>query len=675
MQVIRTRKLSQLTFWVCLIVFETGCPVAPPNQSDCQTATPDADIPLPIAPASSRVDLDAPVFSNPTNITNPLFPISELHSVVLLGVVDGLPFRTETTLLSETRIIDLGGGQQVETLVSQYMAYLDGRIQEVALDFYAQADDGAVWYLGEEVKDYVDGVIVSTDGTWLTCTDGPAAMIMPGTPQVDDAFRPENVYGVVFEEVVVTSVTETVDGPRGPVHRALIANELHADGTYSDKTFAPGYGEFYSASGGDTEALALAVPTDALPGAPPAELDTLFSAAGLIFATAPAEGWDAVSGAIDRMTTAWNTYQEGQVSPRLAAQMNDALDALTVAAEAQDVATTRHASIQVARAALDFQLRHRPPSEIDLARFDLFVRQLLVDADAGDLGGVSSDVTTLEWIRDRFAHALDGAVVDRINNELADLRVAADGGDPSVAMDAAVRLWEILAEIGAAEPTLPHSVPDFSAARFTNPTTIDNPFFPLTPGTVLTYQGETTDGTERIVLEVLTETRVVMGVTSRVVRDRAFLDDVIVEDTFDWYAQDDAGNVWYMGEEVDDYNYGETGNFIDITHGGVWEAGKDVVGLGVIAKPGHQMRASPAAGDIYHQEFYPGAAEDMGEVVAVDVPVTLGDGTTYLTVQIRDSNPLGPNAIDEYKYYAPGIGLVLEEPITGEDRIELVTIE
>lgn len=249
-------------------------------------------------------------------------------------------------------------------------------------------------------------------------------------------------------------------------------------------------------------------------------------------------------------------------------------------------------------------------------------------------------------------------------------------------------LWEVLAIEESGNQTLsssefttqvadavPGTVPDFSAARFTNPTSIDNPFFPLTPGTVLTYQGETSDGTERIVIEVLDETRVVMGVTTRVVRDRVTIDGVIVEDTFDWYAQDDAGNVWYMGEEVDDYNYDEAGNLIDITHGGVWEAGQDVVGLGVIAKPGFQMKASPEPGDSYHQEFYPGSAEDQGEVVAVNVPITLADGTMHMALQIRDSNPLNPDAVDEFKYYASGIGLILEEPVTGEERIELVSIE
>ncbi|NOT00963.1 MAG: hypothetical protein HOP29_10080 [Phycisphaerales bacterium] len=247
--------------------------------------------------------------------------------------------------------------------------------------------------------------------------------------------------------------------------------------------------------------------------------------------------------------------------------------------------------------------------------------------------------------------------------------------------------WEVLAieESGnqtlsssdfatADDGTIPATVPDFAATTFSQSTVIDNPLFPLPPGRVLTYQGETMEGTERIVIEVLSETREVMGVTCRVVRDRAFVDDVIVEDTFDWFAQDDAGNVWYMGEVVDDYNYDEAGNFIDITHGGVWEAGLDVAGSGVIARPGMQMRASPAAGDVYHQEYYAGSAEDQGEVVALDVSVTLGDGTDYTCLQVRDFTLLHPGA-DEYKYYAPGVGLVLEEPVAGGERIELISSE
>jgi len=175
---------------------------------------------LPVAPLDRRVDLTAPAFSRSTKVDNPLFLISRLRSVVLNGRVDGKVFRTETTLLPETRIIEWAPGQCVKTVVSQYVAFLDGRIQEVALDFYAQADDGAVWYLGEDVYNYVDGAVADTSGTWLAGKEGPAAMIMPGKPKVGDVNRPENIPGLVWEEVAVKAVDKTVPGPRGEVRSA-----------------------------------------------------------------------------------------------------------------------------------------------------------------------------------------------------------------------------------------------------------------------------------------------------------------------------------------------------------------------------------------------------------------------------------------------------------------------
>jgi len=137
-------------------------PIAQPTAAQMAAAGLDG---LPVAPAARRVDLVAPVFSDSTSVTNPLFPISRLESVVLNGRVDGKPFRTETTLLGDTRVIEWSPGQCVRTLVSQYVAYLDGRIQEVALDFYAQADDGSVWYFGEDVFNYRRGVVGDTSGT------------------------------------------------------------------------------------------------------------------------------------------------------------------------------------------------------------------------------------------------------------------------------------------------------------------------------------------------------------------------------------------------------------------------------------------------------------------------------------------------------------------------------
>ena len=267
---------------------------------------------LPLAPETERVDVAAPTFSDPTNVTNPLFPISELHSAVLSGIVEGKPFHTETTLLPDTRIIEWAPGQVAETLVSQYVAYLDGRIEEVALDYYAQADDGSVWYFGEDVYNYSeDGTIADTDGTWLAGKEGPPAMIMPADPQIGDVHRPENIPGLVFEEVTVKTVDATVDGPTGPVEGAIVGEELHQDGSHSGKTFAPGYGEFFSAHEGDVEAMALAVPTDALGGAVPAELDALSTGADEVFDAIQSEDWRAAAARVEPLNTTWQAYRVG----------------------------------------------------------------------------------------------------------------------------------------------------------------------------------------------------------------------------------------------------------------------------------------------------------------------------------------------------------------------------
>ena len=197
---------------------------------------------LPVAPRTKQVDLLAPPFSNSTDVTNPLFPISNLRSAILNGKVGGKSFRVETTLLPDTRVIEWRKGSCVRTLVSQYVAYLDGRIEEIALDFYAQADDGSVWYFGEDDYNYAAGVVADTSGTWLAGTEGPAAMIMPAAPKVGDVHGPENIPGLVVEEVAGKSIGRTVNGPRGPVMGALVGRELHDGGTFSDKVFAPGYG-------------------------------------------------------------------------------------------------------------------------------------------------------------------------------------------------------------------------------------------------------------------------------------------------------------------------------------------------------------------------------------------------------------------------------------------------
>ncbi len=409
--------------------------------------TPELD--LPVAPESERVDLAVPSFSSPTTVTNPLFPISDLHSALLLGNVDGHLMRVETTLLPETKMIEWNG-QQIETLVSQYVAYLDGRIEEVAIDWYAQADDGSVWYLGEDVFNYHDGVVADTEGTWLAGQDGPAAMIMPATPQVGDVYRPENSPGIVFEEVTIKSIGETVNGPHGPVEGAIIAEELHMDGSYENKTFAPGYGEFLSGGAGNLEALALAVPTDALAEPIPIELETLLNGALDIFNSAEAEDWNAATATLETMTVAWNTYQANAKVPELlAAQMNQALaalagNALVPAVTAQNPTGARKAALDVAQTSLDLEMQYRPLTEINLARFDLWVLQLLADVPSNEPSLIMGDVTVLEWMWDRVSHTVDASAAEQIMAHLENLRSAADNEDLSTASAEATRLHDLL---------------------------------------------------------------------------------------------------------------------------------------------------------------------------------------------------------------------------------------
>jgi len=201
--------------------------------------------------------------------------------------------------------------------------------------------------------------------------------------------------------------------------------------------------------------------------------------------------------------------------------------------------------------------------------------------------------------------------------------------------------------------------PRIEPASFT--TDIDNPFLPLKAGTRWVYEGETEDGLERIVVEVTSKTRTVMGVEAVIVRDTVTLDGEVIEDTSDWFAQDDEGNVWYFGEETTEYEDGEA-----VTTEGSWEAGVDG------AQPGIVMMASPDVGDRYRQEYYRGEAEDMAEVLSLDKEASVPFGRFDNVLVTKDFTPLEPDVV-EHKYYVRGIGVVLEVAVKGgSDRVELV---
>lgn len=203
--------------------------------------------------------------------------------------------------------------------------------------------------------------------------------------------------------------------------------------------------------------------------------------------------------------------------------------------------------------------------------------------------------------------------------------------------------------------------PQIDPARFS--ATIDNPYMPLKPGTTFTFEGISGETAQSNTVTVTADTRDVMGVTCVVVRDQVFEGDTLLEDTLDWFAQDSDGNIWYFGEDSKSYEDGQ------MSTEGSWEAGVDG------ARPGIVMKAEPVVGDVYQQEYFPGEAEDMAEVVRTGESVTVPFGTFDDVLVTKEWTPLEPDIVEE-KYYAPGIGVVLTDAVQGEtERFELVDIQ
>lgn len=192
---------------------------------------------------------------------------------------------------------------------------------------------------------------------------------------------------------------------------------------------------------------------------------------------------------------------------------------------------------------------------------------------------------------------------------------------------------------------------------------IDNPYLPLRPGTTLIYRKRGKEGTEQVTVTVGKRTETILGVPCTVVRDTVTLDGELVEDTTDWFAQDRQGNVWYFGEIARNF---EDGRLVDL--GGSWRAG--VAG----AQPGIAMKAQPRVGDVYRQEFALGTAEDLARVLSLAGRAKVPSATCEDCLVTGEFTPLEPD-LAERKFYARGIGLILEvDPETGE-RVELVAIK
>jgi hypothetical protein len=191
---------------------------------------------------------------------------------------------------------------------------------------------------------------------------------------------------------------------------------------------------------------------------------------------------------------------------------------------------------------------------------------------------------------------------------------------------------------------------------------IDNPYFPMAPGAKWIYRETDPKGNaQKVKVTVTTRTKTILGIDATVVHDVVSAHHELVENTFDWYAQDACGNVWYMGENTKEYENGKV-----VSTAGSWQAGVDGGQAGVI------MPADPQVGSVYREEYYAGEAEDAAEVLSIDEQAQVSYGHFRNVLLTKNYTPLHRRIL-EYKLYAKGVGLVLAFGVSGDnDREELL---
>ena len=184
----------------------------------------------------------SPKFSHPKKITNTYLPLSSLKKDILEGAEKGKPLLVERTVKPGSKTFNING-QDVEAMIVEDREFINGEIEEVTLDYFAQDDDGTVYYLGEDVDNYKDGKVGDHHGAWLYGKDTQhMGVVMPAHPRVGLKFKSEAVGKVTTENDTVVSLTETATVPAGKFVKCLKVRETNSDGETEVKLYAPGVG-------------------------------------------------------------------------------------------------------------------------------------------------------------------------------------------------------------------------------------------------------------------------------------------------------------------------------------------------------------------------------------------------------------------------------------------------
>lgn len=655
----------------------------------------------------------AATFSNAAALTHSLFSFPPSTSTV---------YALEGSAEPETIIVErLPGTRTVMGLACAIVrdhVYEDGLLIEDTYDWYAQDDAGNVWYMGEAVLNYVydaNGVLIdtTTDGSWEAGLDiantGAIAQpgyAMPANPRVGDHYYQEFYPGIAQDIGRVIAVNRPVTLADGRQVLCVLTEDTSAFAPGLERKFyAPGIGFVLEEKPGETATLQQRGRFETQPSSLPVFAQATF--------TAPAVLDHPLMASVQGITRLYTAVDPDEVETMVVERLPGTRTVMGIPCAiirdrvfldghikedtrdwyAQDddgnvwymgeevdnyvydeqgnLSSINHngsweAGLDIAGVGSVALPGHHLPAQPVVGRS--FYQEFYV-GEAEDMGLTVAD-GALVTLDSGLAFNDCLQVLDWNPLDPDGLEYKFYAPQLGLVREAALHDLTETQVVGVFDQR-PASIPNFAAASFTQSTLIDNDLFPLPPGATWEYESETEDGLELTTIEVLAATRVVAGKTCVAVRARAYLDAVIIEDTEDWYAQDDTGNVWYMGEDVLNYRYDENGNLLSTDNAGSWEAGLDIAGTGAPARPGIQMPANPLLGVSYYQEYYATEAEDMAQIIGTDVTVTLSTGEVFQhCVHTVDWNPLEPDAI-EAKFYAPGLGLVLERHLVHGEVTEL----
>ncbi|MFN8444075.1 MAG: hypothetical protein U0175_25055 [Caldilineaceae bacterium] len=330
----------------------------------------------------------APHFTNPRQIDNSFLPLSHYAQTISLGQEEGKANRIEATLFAANKEFDLHG-ETVEASVLQVIDSTERSLVEVTYEYYAQADDGGVYLLGEEISNYEEGKLVDHEGSWLAGQDGAMPiLIMPAKPAVGVFYTAQPSTNSPFQSIEMVSVTQNTTTPLGSTDQGLLVKVSLTDGSTENNTYVADFGLVESQNDEEQLHLVLANRNDAAAGDIPQPLNVIEAQAEDLIDILPSGNWKNIAGNVEDIANAWETYQAQIANDRVPQPfvdaLNSSLEQLQKGTAAQDETSTHQAANDVSAALMDLFALYQPATPVDLGRLDVLGRQVILDVEAED---------------------------------------------------------------------------------------------------------------------------------------------------------------------------------------------------------------------------------------------------------------------------------------------------